>query len=180
MYKASPSNMNPGPSTETGRVDAFDQQTLVGCSAESQRLDLAIIALIERIHILEQTIAEHTDLLQGQQREIAKHREALSIKEHEGSALTQRLADAEFRNTHLSKQLRHYRQVSDRLEHKFGLVVASARWKIGHRLISVLEIMLRRTKPQLVMAEIPLLFQATRNWDAAPTPGPNGKKDPGP
>lgn len=176
MYKASPSKIKPGPSPETGRVDALDQQTLVGCSAESQRLDLAIIALIERIHILEQTIAEHTDLLQGQQREIAKHREALSIKEREGSALTQRLADAELRNTHLSKQLRHYRQVFDRLEHNFGLVVASARWKIGHRLISVLEIMLRRAKPQLVMAEIPLLFQATRNWDAAPTPDPNGKK----
>ncbi len=84
----------------------------------------------------------------------------------------QRLAAQSRRTSELEAVLQRYRGGIERLEKDYQAVKSSARWRVGCRVVRLLEILLLRGKPPLVMDRMADTFAAARNWGPRPPAKP--------
>jgi GT2 family glycosyltransferase/glycosyltransferase involved in cell wall biosynthesis len=68
--------------------------------------------------------------------------------------LSNQVIEGQGRDAQLSEQLDHYRATINQAALDLEAIRSSARWKTGHRLIRILEILLLRGDPRLVMDEM--------------------------
>ncbi|MBP6242559.1 MAG: hypothetical protein KA361_00105 [Chromatiaceae bacterium] len=87
-------------------------------------------------------------------------------------ALGKRLNQSRANVLALEQRLRQYRGAGGRLEQDLQRIRASARWRLGHGLVRVMEVLMLRGKPRLVIDDMAATLAAIRRWEPVKTHPP--------